>query len=315
MKEQEDKYYALLQKDKDGQFYLNILSNGTMVDRISALSTIIQRNPQSSLSYLATLINLSKKKNRKQVEAAINQARDLFTDVLLPDDKKLTSFSKNPTLNKQTKDQSIILSAFYEHRLKELYSEYISVLKGLASDDLEFYRKFALNALQGCLEKKPEQEELILEILVNKLGDTSKKVQCHTIYLLLKLSQAHIEMTEVVVNSVSLFIGRSKEQSHIFYSVAYLNRIAQMVAPKDDKVRLMLLRIYFSLFRKVLKNDEESKAEVIVKKDRSKSKQQNKQAAKIKKANFKPDQLDQEDNKVAELVLKGVNILVTKCSQ
>jgi hypothetical protein len=46
-----------------------------------------------------------------------------------------------------------------------------------------------------------------------------------------------------------------------------------MVAPKDDKVRLMLLRIYFSLFRKVLKNDEESKAEIIVKKDRSKSKQ------------------------------------------
>lgn len=122
-------------------------------------------------------------------------------------------------------------------------------------------------------------------------------------------------MTEVVVHSVSLFISRSKEQSHIFYSVAYLNRIAQMVAPKDDKVRLMLLRIYFSLFRKVLKNDEESKAEIIVKKDRSKSKQQNKQAAKIKKANFKPDELDQEDNKVAELVLKGVNILVTKCSQ
>jgi hypothetical protein len=65
-----------------------------------------------------------------------------------------------------------------------------------------------------------------------------------------------------------------------------------MVAPKDDKVRLMLLRIYFSLFRKVLKNDEESKAEIVVKKDRSKSKQQNKQAAKIKKANFKPDELD-----------------------
>ncbi len=70
----------------------------------------------------------------------------------------------------------MILAAYYEHRLKELYQEYISVLKGLASDDLEFYRKFALNALQSCLEKKPEQEELILEILVNKLGDSSKKV-------------------------------------------------------------------------------------------------------------------------------------------
>jgi hypothetical protein len=65
-----------------------------------------------------------------------------------------------------------------------------------------------------------------------------------------------------------------------------------MAAPKDDKVRLMLLRIYFSLFRKVLKNDEESKAEIVVKKDRTKSKQQNKKAAKEKKANFKPDELD-----------------------
>ena len=103
---------------------------------------------------------------------------------------------------------------------------------------------------------------MILDILVNKLGDSSKKVQCHTIYLLLKLSQAHIEMTEVVVHAVSLFIGRStgkNQSSQIFYSVAYLNRIAQMVAPKDEKVRLMLLRIYFSLFRKVLKNDEENK--------------------------------------------------------
>ena len=79
-----------------------MLQNGTMVDRISALSTIIQRNPSQSLSYLSSLLNLAKKKNRKQVEAAINQARDLFTDVLLPDDKKLTSFSKNPMLGKNT---------------------------------------------------------------------------------------------------------------------------------------------------------------------------------------------------------------------
>lgn len=106
------------------------------------------------------------------MEAAINQARDLFTDVLLPDDKKLTSFSKNPMLGKNTTDQQLILQAYYEHRLKELYSEYLSVLKGLASDDLEFYRKFALNNLQGLLEKKPEQEEMILDVLVNKLGDS-----------------------------------------------------------------------------------------------------------------------------------------------
>jgi hypothetical protein len=60
-----------------------------MSDRISALTTIIQRDPHSSLSYLSNLLALSKKKNRKQVEAAINNLRDLFCDLLLSDDKKL----------------------------------------------------------------------------------------------------------------------------------------------------------------------------------------------------------------------------------
>lgn len=136
----------------------------------------------------------------------------------------------------------------------------------MTHDDLEFYRKFALNILEKCLEKKPEQEEVILGIIVNKLGDSSKKVQCHTIYLLLKLSQAHIEMTEIVVHEVNLFIARSsqvKKSTHVYYSVAYLNRIASMVAPKDEKVRVMLLRTYFSLFKKILKidHDKETQAE------------------------------------------------------
>ena len=176
-------------------------------------------------------------------------------------------------------------------------------------------------------------EDVILDIIVNKLGDTSKKVQCHTIYLLLKLSQAHIEMTEVIVHGVILFLQRHHTKpSHVYYSVAYLNRIASMVAPKDEKVRLTLLRTYFSLFRKILgeevKNasttEDGQKEEDAppakgppVKKDRSKSKHENIKAAKEaakKKAAQAGGELEQEDNKIAELVLKGVNILVTKCS-
>ena len=175
-------------------------------------------------------------------------------------------------------------------------------------------------------------EEVILDIIINKLGDTSKKVQCHAIYLLLNLSQAHIEMTEVIVHSVTLFLSRNQTKpSHVFYSVAYLNRIASMVAPKDEKVRLMLLRTYFSLFRKILGEEEKTAADakaaegvaakgpaapaIQMKKDRTKSKQANIKAAK-EAAKKKPTggELDQEDNKIAELVLKGVNILVTKCS-
>jgi ribosome biogenesis protein MAK21 len=95
---------------------------------------------------------MSKKKNRKQVEVAINQLRDLFCDILLQDDKKLSTFSKNPELisakAKEKIDNPMILRAYFEHHLKELYSDFIvGVLKPMTHDDLEFYRKFALNAL------------------------------------------------------------------------------------------------------------------------------------------------------------------------
>lgn len=44
-KAKEAEFYEKLQKDKDGKFYLNMLKQGTMSDRISALSTIIQKDP------------------------------------------------------------------------------------------------------------------------------------------------------------------------------------------------------------------------------------------------------------------------------
>jgi hypothetical protein len=122
-------------------------------------------------------------------------------------------------------------------------------------------------------------------------------------------------MTPVIVHEVNQFIGRSTaKSSHVYYSVAYLNRMAAMVAPKDEKVRVMLLRIYFSLFKKLLNTDTNA-SEVPappVKKDRTKSKRENQRAARAKPAT---KELDQEDNKVAELVLKGVNILMAKCSE
>jgi hypothetical protein len=59
-----------------------------------------------SLSYLTTLINLSKKKNRKQGELAIGALKDLFVDHLLEDDNKLLAFSKNPIITQLMKEKA-----------------------------------------------------------------------------------------------------------------------------------------------------------------------------------------------------------------
>lgn len=82
-------------------------------------------------------------------------------------------------------------------------------------------------------------------------------------------------MTPVIVHEVNQFISRNgTKNTHLYYAVAYLNRISSMVAPKDERVRVMLLRIYFSLFKKLLKTDNKSQEAKTVepKKDRNKSK-------------------------------------------
>ena len=146
-----------MQKDKDSQFYLNLLKQGTVSDKISALAIIIQKNPGSSIPYLQSLMNLAKKKNRKQAELAITALKDLFCDYLLDDSKKLWPFSKNPSICKQTnpnpKDYELIQS-LWEHLLKESYQNFITnILKPLTVDDLDFFRKYSLNTLQALLEK------------------------------------------------------------------------------------------------------------------------------------------------------------------
>ncbi len=83
-------------------------------------------------------------------------------------------------------------------------------------------------------------------------------------------------MAEVIVREIQLFIQRpGVKNNHIYYAVAFLNRVASMVAPSDEKVRIMLFKIYFSLFRKVVstpKPEKKNTKKPEKKKDRTKSK-------------------------------------------
>ena len=66
-------------------------------------------------------------------------------------------FSKNPKLQKNSSDESVLIEAYWEHQIRELYSEYLTaVLKPLSHDELEFYRKMSLNVMEHLIEMKPE---------------------------------------------------------------------------------------------------------------------------------------------------------------
>jgi site-specific recombinase XerC len=96
-----------------------------------------------------------------------------------------------------------------------------------------------------------------------------------------------------------------------------LNKFAVITAGDDPTVRNNLLGLYFGLFNKLL-HQNEVKVDPIeamkkLKKDRTLSKKDRiKQIKKLSKKNG--SELDEEDNKVIELVLKGINIIIIKTS-
>jgi ribosome biogenesis protein MAK21 len=87
------------------------------------------------------------------------------------------------------------------------------------------------------------------------------------------------------------------------------------VGQQSEEVRLRLVRAYFGLFKDLLQNPEEVK-EQIFKKDRTKSKkqqvQERKAALKKLKLTKQNGDIDEAENKVVELVLKGVNVVMNK---
>ena len=87
-----------------------------------------------------------------------------------------------------------------------------------------------------------------------------------------------------------------------------------MIGSGSVDARHTILSIYFNLFNQLLHQDPASakKDPEPVKKDRSVSKQQRIKNEKLAKR--KVGEVSEEDNKVIELVLKGINVVMSKSS-
>ena len=81
----------------------------------------------------------------------------------MKDDKKLEGFQHN-TMIKDRKEDEIakfeLIEAYNDHCLKEIYREYIeNILADLARDNLEYYRKFALEILLTLISCSNELQD------------------------------------------------------------------------------------------------------------------------------------------------------------
>lgn len=265
------------------QFYSTIMSSGTLSDKISALTLSVQESPLHNMKALEGLIGLARKRSRAQAVEVLGALKDLLgAGALLPPDRKLKTFASQPgvlaafashptwtpqqVLPKPLTDAHLIIWA-YEDWLKMKYFVIIHILENRCNDEVEFSRTKALDYIYQLLRDKPEQEANLLRLLVNKLGDTNKKIASRSSYHILQLEAAHPRMKAIIIRAIeSDVIFRPGQSLHaIYYATITLNQT--VLGGNEEDVVKRLLDLYFGLFVKLLEKPKIKKPLAVEVKD------------------------------------------------
>ncbi|NXL49025.1 CEBPZ protein, partial [Podilymbus podiceps] len=255
------------QKGASSAWMKTVVSSGTLADRMAAMTLLIQDSAVHSLQFVENLVNLIKKKgSRHQSLMALDTFKELLISDLLPDNRKLWSFSQRPfnniekmsSGNRDSRDRRLILW-YFEHHLKLQVADFVQALETLSHDCLTAAKSRALAVAHELLCNKPEQEKVLLVQLVNKLGDPQNKIATKASYLLETLLHKHPNMKGVVCSEVERLLYRSNVNVKTqYYAICFLNQI--VLSHEESALANKLITLYFSFFRNCIKKkDIESK--------------------------------------------------------
>ena len=252
------------------------MSTGTLSDKISALTLSVQESPVHSMKALQGLVGLARKRSRAQAVEVLGALKDLFgPGNLLPSDRKLKTFASQPALSQAfnprnshwtskdplpsgIKDSHLILWA-YEDWLKSTFFEILKLIETWCNDEVVFARGKAVDYVCQLLKEKPEQEANLLRLLVNKLGDSDKKIASKTSFNILRLEAAHPLMKPTIIAAIeSELLFRQSQSLHAkYYACITLNQT--ILSRKESDVARKLLDIYFSMFITLLEKSGKAK--------------------------------------------------------
>ena len=199
--------------------------------------------------------------------------KDLFgSGNLLPSDRKLRTFATQPALSAafdptefqwtpkdplpNKLEKSHLIAWAYEDWLKSMFFEVLKIIEIWCNDEVVFARGKAVDYVCQLLKEKPEQEANLLRLLVNKLGDSDKKIASKTSFNILQLETTHPLMKPTVIRAIEAdLLFRPGQSLHAqYYATITLNQT--VLSGKEEGVARKLLDIYFSLFIKLLEKPE-----------------------------------------------------------
>lgn len=249
-------------RDKDFLWAKRIFLSGTLSDKISAYTLIIQESPVYNLCHIETLINMVNTKGKRECLMATDALQELFINNLLAEDRKLRYFNEQPLndLDSLSENSPVLRKKFlilwiFEDKIKSLYKKFINNLNSVSHDTVEKTKLKAITIISNLLKDNPEQEQFLLEHLVNKIGDPVPKVGSHVCYLLGQLIIQHPDMKGIVVQEVERLVYRSNLPDRAkYFSLCFLNQI--ILSHGDFELANHLIMLYFGQFKLFVKKGE-----------------------------------------------------------
>ncbi|QLQ79773.1 hypothetical protein HG537_0C04220 [Torulaspora globosa] len=305
-------YDELTKESSQRKFMTQVLSSGTLNDKISALTLLMQESPIHNIKCLETLMSFCSKKSRNSILQSLNALKDLFLNGLLPD-RKLRYFKNQPGLSMMLNKKTLAIF-YFEDLLKKTYFKILEVLEKLSHDPIIHVRLQCLNHIFDLLTSKPEQEFNLLRLGVNKLGDIDSKVSSKASYLLLKLEQAHPNMKSILIDAIVDTCLRPNVDYHTtYYSVITLNQT--ILKRSEDDIANKLIKTYFTLFEKFLIDSDSQHDGDAVKSSkksyetkRKKNFKKGKKGGKsVKNEKTEADVVSEKNSKLFNALLTGVN--------
>ena len=258
-----DKIDFNLKVNKEKKWTHDILQKGTFSDKINALLLYIRDNPKMTLKYLDILIRLSENKNRRKNDAIILGLKDLFLESILENKKYLPFNNKyNNVKNIEISNEEELFNSYYEDKVHHLYLRYINLLEdSINNESIINIKKKNMDCLCEMLVKKPESEEKILQVIVNKLGDTSNEISNYAIKLLNQIQEIHMNMSNIIFKYVTIFYSMNEKKEA---KLNALNYLVQMEIPNVTNFNYKKIffeesiNFFFGLFNQISKENEEN---------------------------------------------------------
>lgn len=273
-----DTLWAPSDEKNSKSFSDHVLKSGTAKDKLAALVVSIQSGPIENALMVKKLLAMSKHGQRAQRVMAAESLADVFSSIYIPSDRKLNRFLnpsvletlyifsegvKKGKLSEKEWTQALFWAS-WEDWLKLSYAEYIGILEEMCKDTLQWVRYKALDFLGALISSCAEGENVVLALIVNKLGDSVGKIASHASKTLLRFMSSPIDVSNsiilqnIVKSEVQTYLTRKDLDANA--KLAGINFLTQFqfheTYDSSRELAMSLMKLYFRLFQEMtLQND------------------------------------------------------------